>query len=37
MDCHDRLWQHRVLQAGFLSYQHTGPPADAVFTRNALH
>jgi SAM-dependent methyltransferase len=23
--------------AGFLSYEHTGPPADAVFTRNALH
>lgn len=25
------------VQAGFLSYQHTGQPADAVFTRNALH
>jgi SAM-dependent methyltransferase len=25
------------VQAGFLSYQHAGPPADAVFTRNALH
>jgi ubiquinone/menaquinone biosynthesis C-methylase UbiE len=25
------------VQAGFLSYQHTGPSADAVFTRNALH
>jgi len=25
------------VQAGFLTYQHTGPPADAVFTRNALH
>ena len=25
------------MQAGFLSYQHTGPPAAAVFTRNALH
>jgi ubiquinone/menaquinone biosynthesis C-methylase UbiE len=25
------------VQAGFLSYEHTGPPADAVFTRNALH
>jgi ubiquinone/menaquinone biosynthesis C-methylase UbiE len=25
------------VQAGFLSYQHTGAPADAVFTRNALH
>jgi ubiquinone/menaquinone biosynthesis C-methylase UbiE len=27
----------RVVQAGFLSYQHPGPPADAVYTRNALH
>jgi ubiquinone/menaquinone biosynthesis C-methylase UbiE len=25
------------VRAGFLSYEHTGPPADAVFTRNALH
>ena len=25
------------VQAGFLSYQHTGPPADAVYSRNALH
>ena len=25
------------VQAGLLSYQHTGSPADAVFTRNALH
>jgi ubiquinone/menaquinone biosynthesis C-methylase UbiE len=25
------------VQAGFLSYEHTGPPADAVFTRHALH
>ncbi len=25
------------VQAGFLTYQHVGPPADAVFTRNALH
>jgi len=25
------------VRAGFLSYQHVGPPADAVFTRNALH
>jgi ubiquinone/menaquinone biosynthesis C-methylase UbiE len=25
------------VQAGFLSYQHAGPPADAVYTRNALH
>jgi cyclopropane fatty-acyl-phospholipid synthase-like methyltransferase len=27
----------RCEQAGFLSYQHAGPPADAVYTRNALH
>ena len=26
-----------VVQAGFLSYEHRGEPADAVFTRNALH
>ena len=26
-----------VVQAGFLSYHHTGPAADAVYTRNALH
>jgi SAM-dependent methyltransferase len=25
------------VRAGFLSYEHTGPPADAVCTRNALH
>jgi len=25
------------VQAGFLTYQHTGSPADVVFTRNALH
>jgi ubiquinone/menaquinone biosynthesis C-methylase UbiE len=25
------------VQAGFLSYQHSGPPADGVYTRNALH
>jgi ubiquinone/menaquinone biosynthesis C-methylase UbiE len=25
------------VRAGFLSYEHTGGPADAVFTRNALH
>ncbi|MFC4588932.1 class I SAM-dependent methyltransferase [Sphaerisporangium corydalis] len=24
-------------QAGFLSYDHSGPPADAVYTRHALH
>ena len=26
-----------VVQAGFLTYHHTGPPADVVYTRNALH
>jgi SAM-dependent methyltransferase len=26
-----------LVRAGFLSYQHTGAPADAVHTRNALH
>ncbi len=25
------------VQAGFLSYEHSGPPADVVYTRNALH
>jgi ubiquinone/menaquinone biosynthesis C-methylase UbiE len=25
------------VQAGFLTYEHAGPPADAVYTRNALH
>lgn len=26
-----------VVHAGFLSYQHTGPAADVVYSRNALH
>jgi len=26
-----------VVDAGFLSYEHDGPPVDAVFTRNTLH
>jgi SAM-dependent methyltransferase len=26
-----------VIDSGFLSYEHDGPPADFVFTRNALH
>ncbi len=26
-----------VIHAGFLSYEHEGPPADFVFSRNALH
>ncbi len=25
------------VRAGFLSYRHQGPPADGVYTRNALH
>jgi ubiquinone/menaquinone biosynthesis C-methylase UbiE len=25
------------VRAGFLSYAHSGPPADGVYTRNALH
>jgi ubiquinone/menaquinone biosynthesis C-methylase UbiE len=24
-------------QSGFLSYQHSGPPADGIYTRHALH
>lgn len=27
----------RCVEAGFLSYEHPAPPADAVYTRNALH
>jgi ubiquinone/menaquinone biosynthesis C-methylase UbiE len=26
-----------VVEAGLLSYEHSGPPVDAVHTRNALH
>ncbi len=26
-----------VVHAGFLSYEHEGPPADVAFSRNALH
>jgi SAM-dependent methyltransferase len=35
----DALGLHNVtvVEAGFLSYAHRGPPVDAVFTRNALH
>jgi len=25
------------VRAGFLSYEHSGPPADGMYTRNALH
>ncbi|MDY7100191.1 MAG: class I SAM-dependent methyltransferase [Actinomycetota bacterium] len=32
-----RLDNVTVAHAGFLSYEHDGSPADAVFTRNALH
>lgn len=32
-----RLANLECVQAGFLSYEHSGPPVDAVFTRNALH
>jgi ubiquinone/menaquinone biosynthesis C-methylase UbiE len=27
----------RCVEAGFLSYEHDGPPPDAVYSRNALH
>jgi ubiquinone/menaquinone biosynthesis C-methylase UbiE len=27
----------RCVEAGFLSYEHVGAPADAVYSRNALH
>ena len=27
----------QVVRAGFLSYEHTGTPADGVYTRHALH
>jgi ubiquinone/menaquinone biosynthesis C-methylase UbiE len=33
----ERLTGLRCVHAGFLSYEHAGPPADAVHTRNALH
>jgi ubiquinone/menaquinone biosynthesis C-methylase UbiE len=32
-----RLANLECVRAGFLSYQHSGPPADGVYTRNALH
>jgi ubiquinone/menaquinone biosynthesis C-methylase UbiE len=34
---HSRQSTVECVRAGFLSYQHTGPAADAVYTRNALH
>ena len=35
----ERLGQRNVrcVEAGFLSYEHEGEPADAVYSRNALH
>jgi SAM-dependent methyltransferase len=27
----------RCVEAGFLSYEHDGPPVDAIYSRNALH
>lgn len=33
----DGLSNLEYVHAGFLSYEHTGPPADGVHTRNALH
>jgi SAM-dependent methyltransferase len=32
-----RLGNVECVRAGFLSYEHMGAPADAVYTRNALH
>jgi SAM-dependent methyltransferase len=32
-----RLTNLDCVHAGFLSYQHTGPPVDAVYTRHAMH
>lgn len=26
-----------IVRAGFLSYEHSGPPVDVIYTRNALH
>lgn len=33
----DGLSNVTVVDAGFLSYRHDGPPVDVVFSRNALH
>jgi len=30
-------WNVTGVQAGLISYEHTGPPVDAVHSRNALH
>lgn len=32
-----RLTNIDCVEAGFLTYEHDGPPVDAVYTRNALH
>lgn len=34
---HEGLENLVRVQAGFLSYEHSGPPADGIYTRNALH
>jgi SAM-dependent methyltransferase len=34
---HARLANVACVEAGFLSYEHGGPSADVVYTRNALH
>ncbi|WP_083421417.1 class I SAM-dependent methyltransferase [Jiangella alkaliphila] len=34
---HARLSNVLVVQAGFLTYEHDGPPADLVYSRYALH
>jgi ubiquinone/menaquinone biosynthesis C-methylase UbiE len=33
----DGLANVECVRAGFLSYEHAGPPVDAVYTRHALH
>jgi SAM-dependent methyltransferase len=37
MVAHMRSAGLEAVRAGFLSYEHDGPPPDAVHTRNALH
>jgi ubiquinone/menaquinone biosynthesis C-methylase UbiE len=34
---HRGLRNVKCVQAGFLTYQHQGPPADVVYSRHALH
>lgn len=33
----ERLLNVTIVEAGFLTYDHSGEPVDVVFTRNALH